>query len=227
MSEKKDPSKERSALSTLKQHFEELRVQMALGKADASDYFEKQKEQFAGHLEAARERVEKSPLIDNDLTRSIKTNLDKLKVQLALGKMETKDAYCEQREKISQAIDSLRGATAPLRESAAGAFAEISDVVDHGADFFKGKLSALGINWGAEGADEDEDEKIRSAEEEAGLSSPVDRSARKAALEKELGELSVQADEAASLTGAELDAATARLKSAYEEVTRKLSGLLE
>jgi hypothetical protein len=225
MTQEESTSKnEQGLLSALRQHLDEMRVQMSLGKADASDYLEEQKAKFADRLESAKDMVEKSPLIDNDLTKSIKARMDQLKLQLALGKMETKDACREQKEKIARAIDSLRDTTAPLKESANEAFAEFSDVVEGGAEFLKAKLSALGARLMG-----DEGEEVESTEEEVPTSDASEASVppiRKAELEAELKELAIRADQAAELSGDELKTTTDELKAAYDRVTEKLNKLL-
>lgn len=75
---------------------EELRLQLALGKAEARDKFEELKASFSKTIHEAK--VKALPW---------KAKLEALQVQLALGKAETRDAFMEQKKKILAAIHEL------------------------------------------------------------------------------------------------------------------------
>ena len=159
-------------ISRMKQEFDELRLQLALGKSEAVDFFEKQKEHLKERAEAAKEHVDKNPLIDDATKAFLAGRLDELRLQLALGKMETRDAIAEQQPKIEKALDSVKEGMAPLKEKAGDAFQEFSDLFEHGSDFFKTGLDALGVNLGftekAEAEDSAEPEAEKKAAKKAG-----------------------------------------------------------
>lgn len=81
---------------------DELRVQLALGKAEARDLYENAKKKF-NHLlhEVSLEIAELKE--DKDVLILLNT-LESLKVQLALGKAETKQLFEEQYEKIKLSL---------------------------------------------------------------------------------------------------------------------------
>ena len=201
-------------ISRMKQEFDELRLQLALGKSEAVDFFEKQKEHLKERAEAAKEHVDKNPLIDDATTAFLAGRLDELRLQLALGKMETRDAIAEQQPKIEKALDSVKEGMAPLKEKAGDAFQEFSDLFEHGSDFFKTGLDALGVNLGFTEKAEAED----SAEPEA---------EKKAALEKSLEELSNKAKQATDLASGEMQKLGVELAGSFSRIRSELANILK
>jgi len=88
---------------------EELRVQVALGKAEAKDLYEENKKKFNNIIHEAKNDLNafKNKTASEVLT--LRVFLETLQVQLALGKAETKEAFEEQRKKISKALNELEG----------------------------------------------------------------------------------------------------------------------
>ena len=205
-------------ISRLKQEFDELRLQLALGKSEAVDFLEQQKTHLKERAEAAKDHVEKNPLIDEATTKFLKGRLDELRLQLALGKMETRDAVAEQQPKIEKALESVKEGMAPLREKAGDAFQEFADLFEHGTDFFKTKLDALGVNLGLS-------EKAEALEEEATESEPD--AAKKKALEKKLEELSSKAKQATDLAGSELQRLGDELAGSFSKIRSELANILK
>lgn len=88
----------------------EFQVQLALGKAEARDEYEKLKKDLKKQFstanptyQAGKKQVEK-----------IESGIDELKVQLALGKADTIDAFDFQKKKITSALNKLDTAIAAL-----------------------------------------------------------------------------------------------------------------
>ncbi|NNC83035.1 MAG: hypothetical protein HKN79_05615, partial [Flavobacteriales bacterium] len=84
---------------------EELQVQAALGKAEAKDKWEETKHGFTHYLHETKSKVQGE---GGERWQEVQAAMDRLKVQLALGKAETSDAYHEQKKKISNAIHDLQ-----------------------------------------------------------------------------------------------------------------------
>ncbi len=84
-----------------------LEAQLSVSKEKAVERLEAQKRKFAETLAKFKAEIEKSPQIAETTKNTIKTHLDHLQVQLALGKAEAKDAYESQKEKIKNAIKSF------------------------------------------------------------------------------------------------------------------------
>ena len=84
---------------------DELRVQLALGKAEAKDLYENTKKRFHSSvqdLENSFRELKNDPAI-----LPVINSIESLRVQLALGKAETKEIFEEQYSKISHALNKL------------------------------------------------------------------------------------------------------------------------
>lgn len=84
-----------------------LEAQLSVSKEKAVERLEAQKRKFAEALSKFKAEIEKSQQIAEKTKSTIKTQLDHLQVQLALGKAEAKDAYESQKTKIKNAITSF------------------------------------------------------------------------------------------------------------------------
>ncbi|MGE0771920.1 MAG: hypothetical protein AB7K37_09440 [Cyclobacteriaceae bacterium] len=76
---------------------DELAVQLALGKAEAKLKFEEVKAEFKSKLADFRKLLDEAP---DSIPAKVKQGLEKLELQLALGKAETRDAFEEQKDKL-------------------------------------------------------------------------------------------------------------------------------
>jgi len=86
---------------------EELRVQVALGKAEAKDLFEDSKKKFNTYIHEAKLKFENAKDKATIEGQSIRMALESLQVQLALGKAETKEIFEEQSKKIFKSLNEL------------------------------------------------------------------------------------------------------------------------
>ncbi len=105
-SEKKSLSE--SIIDNLKKavvELEELRVQAALGKAEAKDVYEEAKKKLHVYLQEAK--IKFSEVKNNEDVLTLIHAFEHLQVQLALGKAETKEVFEEQYHKISEALNHL------------------------------------------------------------------------------------------------------------------------
>ena len=82
---------------------EEFRLQLALGKAEATDKYEEAKKSFNIIIADFKIKLNEG----NEKAHELKAKLDELMVQLALGKAETKDAFDEQRKRITKVIQEI------------------------------------------------------------------------------------------------------------------------
>jgi hypothetical protein len=89
---------------------EELRVQVALGKAEAKDLYEDARKKFKKILTEAENKLAAANDGAHNGAQKIRTLFESLQVQLALGKAETKDAFEEQKEKITRLLQDLENA---------------------------------------------------------------------------------------------------------------------
>jgi len=121
---------------------EELQVQAALGKAEAKDLYEDAKKKFNAYMnEASRSLKESASKLKTD-GEKVKTLLDEIQDQLALGKAETKEAFEEQRTKLLAFIAELEGC---IRNNKAAGMAYMELLLE--LEKFKLKLGILKLKY--------------------------------------------------------------------------------
>lgn len=87
---------------------EELQVQASLGKAELSDNWEDVKTAARKEYNKAKAEINSAYEANKDKLDTVKSKLEHLEVQLALGKAETKELLEEQRKNIKAAIHDLK-----------------------------------------------------------------------------------------------------------------------
>ena len=88
---------------------EAFRLQATLGKYEARDAYEFSKKKFAHFIDEAKRQVAGKKDQTKEITMKIINALELLQVQLALGKVETKEAFEKQRARLVKALDALEG----------------------------------------------------------------------------------------------------------------------
>ncbi|NND14827.1 MAG: hypothetical protein HKN89_00715 [Eudoraea sp.] len=91
------------SLRTAAVELEELQVQAALGKAEASDKYEEIKKKFNMFIHESKGKYE----MGKEKVEDLHTQFDELRVQLALGKAETIDAFKEQKKQLLETIHEI------------------------------------------------------------------------------------------------------------------------
>ena len=100
-----------SIANQLKSKIENLEVQLALGKAEAEDWLEEEKNKFSTFIGKSKDAVEKAENIGKEKKEDLITKCEELQIQLALGKAETWEAFEAQKSKIDVAMKNfLKGA---------------------------------------------------------------------------------------------------------------------
>jgi hypothetical protein len=122
------------------QELDELAVQFALGKAEARDKFEEIKTSFKSYVTAFKSKLNQGEV--HQLTQQLRSRIDELELQLALGKVETKELFEEQRKKI---MDSLTAFEDALNRSLP-ALVDV-DVLYHEIEKFKLKLEIIRLKF--------------------------------------------------------------------------------
>ncbi|MCB9223058.1 MAG: hypothetical protein H6582_02680 [Crocinitomicaceae bacterium] len=95
------------ALRKAATELEALQVQAALGKAEASDKYEELKKKFDHFVHETKIKFEQGKEKVGDIQEEVQALLDELRVQLALGKAEGKEAFAEQKKKIIEKIRQI------------------------------------------------------------------------------------------------------------------------
>ena len=96
-----------SGLKKAAVELEELRVQSALGKAEAKDAYEEVKKKFNKYVHEAKLQMNNVKGATKEKSSQLKTALEELQLQLVLGKADTKDLFEAQRKKISNALNEI------------------------------------------------------------------------------------------------------------------------
>jgi len=133
----------------LEQEIDELKVQLALGKTEAADYLENKKSEFSGFIDEVKKKLLGSDSAAGEGISRLHGKLDELKLQLALGRMESQDAYSAQRVEIVGAIDQVHGQWSGMGEHGKDDIRELRESFTEHAGQFKTKLESAAINLGA------------------------------------------------------------------------------
>ena len=143
---------------------EDMRVQFSLGKMDATDAFEKQKDLLKKTIEHWKSHLDQTINTTEDNGKKLKASLQELMVQLNLGRAEGKDFFEEQRKKIEQAMHQVYEDGKKAYENN---FDMLMKMYDNNAQAFKTHLEILQLQFalGKMNA-KDDAEKIRKQLEE-------------------------------------------------------------
>jgi hypothetical protein len=124
--------------------FEEMQVQFALGKMDAVESFEKQKDQMRQAIVAFKVQLDKVEDLTQEQVNSLKAKAEALQVQLSLGKADGIDYFDDQRKLIEHAVDELK---AKLKDSYNKNFDKALELFDHNATAFKTGLEIVRLQF--------------------------------------------------------------------------------
>ncbi len=133
----------------LKQELDEMKVQLALGKADAETYLEEKKSDFSHFVNEMKRDVSKLSSPATDATKRLQGKLDHLKLQLALGRMESHDTYCAQRTKIVAAIDDIEEDLGVLEKKGQTGALNLRTSFSDRSQTFRLKLESAALSLGA------------------------------------------------------------------------------
>lgn len=95
-------------LEDIKSIVEGLNVQLHLGRAEAEKAFEEQKSNLRDWAAKMQSRLDEAKGLSEEQTTKLKTTLEELRVQAALGKATTKDLLAEQQQELKSKLDQLR-----------------------------------------------------------------------------------------------------------------------
>jgi hypothetical protein len=116
---------------------EEFQLQLALGKAEASEVYEDMKKRFNEVVQDVKLKLDKSISSEN-----LKTKLEELQLHLALGKAVSKEIFYLQKENILKAIHDIEN---KLRVNEVGA--ELYAKVNAEIEKFKIKMEILALRY--------------------------------------------------------------------------------
>lgn len=191
---------------------ESLELQLTLGRAEALQRFDEQRQRLRTQLQELKSRLAQIDELGADARTRAQAALEHLEVQLALARAETRDAYLEQRDKLRQAIHALEER---LEEAAASGDeglqqrmeAELKTFVGH-ADRLLAELEALEFQFRIQG--ESTRQHLTDAKNALVLKIQSFR--------KQLGEVQGQAKERMQQAENELGQAARHLKDAFSSL---------
>lgn len=189
---------------------ESLELQLTLGRAEALQRFEGQRQRLSTQVQALKARLTQINELGEDARIRAQAALEHLEVQLALGRAETRDAYLEQRDRLRQAIHALENR---LDEAVASGTAghrleaELKTFAGH-ADRLLAELEALEFQFQVNA----ESARQRLVDAKHALLLKID------AFRKQLAEQQSQAKERVQQTQDELGQAARHLKEAFSSL---------
>lgn len=103
-----------------KKEVDQLKNQLQHNTEDAKSSFEKQKANLLKWTDEMKHEFEKVEGIGEEKAKTFKGNLEDLRVQAALGKMDSLDAWHDQQKKMNHSIHNMRNSIAKMEKDAAG-----------------------------------------------------------------------------------------------------------
>jgi hypothetical protein len=131
------------------QHFEEelddLNIQVNLPTDDLSEAFEQRKARFKAFIDEAKATVEE--VGENEAAVKLKTHLEELQVQLALGRAEGKDAFEAQKKHIDQKLHEAQVAYEHWRDSKEHQSSDLDRAFQQRSEHFRTQLDLFKVQY--------------------------------------------------------------------------------
>lgn len=191
-------------LADWNEKLKEIEFHISLGEEEIVDAFENQKAKLFGFIDASREKV--NELAGSEQATRLKTKLEELQVQLALGKAETRDAYEEQKKKLEKAVHEAKTEfdSATSDEN----MQKLSSDINSQFEKFRTSLDVFKLQFALGSAD---------AREEL--------SEKKEEIKHKIAELRVKADKKADEADEVIEEVAEELAEAYQHVKASLKKL--
>lgn len=122
---------------------ERIRLNISLGKLDATEAFEEQKDQLRDHLAEWKSKTDEVVTATQENVDAVKKAYENLMLQLSLGKAEAVDTFVEQRQKIEQALHNVYEKS----KLAYGKSDELREAFNNNAQAFKTNLEIIQLQF--------------------------------------------------------------------------------
>lgn len=148
-------------LNNWKSLAENLNILLHIETAGLKDEFEDQKKNLSAWLISVNDSLQNFKDLSDEEVQKLKSSIEMLRFQTALGKAETEDNLKEQQQKINEGIQQLQIYLAEGYDSSKGKIGNFTEeVVDKLADFHtRFDLFRLQLHLGKEEAKEDWEQK--------------------------------------------------------------------
>lgn len=151
-------------LEQLKTVFEELEVQLSLGKKEAQEAFEREKKNFQEYIDDQKERFKEEKEKAESHRQDLLRKLEALQAALSVAPPATQQEYPAYKDKLLQAVYELEAA---IKEG----YDRVRFSVRERLDLFKAKLDAFRIQLALSDFDKkDEPDRKREEVKEAATS---------------------------------------------------------
>lgn len=189
--------------SQWKTSLEKMNVQHNLGKMDAAEAFEAQKNQLKSMIETLKQNADKATDMAEEHAQKLRTSIEELNLQVHLGKAETAEAIAAQRKKIDLALQEVYAAS---KLAYTGNYAYMMELFDHNAKAIKTGLEIAQLQFTLAKMDA-KDEAVKARKE----------------LEEKIVALQSTATSLSELTRENLD----RMGKQFQEQMQKMSSWME
>lgn len=122
---------------------ERIRLNISLGKLDATEAFEEQKDQLRDHLAEWKSKADEVVTATQENIDAVKKAYENLMLQLSLGKAEAVDTFVEQRQKIELALQDVYEKS----KQAYGKSEELREAFNNNAKAFKTNLEIVQLQY--------------------------------------------------------------------------------
>lgn len=120
---------------------------------EATDELEKYKKEFSKTVNSLKGKIANYEQSGKEKAIELKSNLEELQVQLALGKAETRDAYDEQKKKIEASMHNTKLALGNFKKEAGNSFEEAEINFNENLESFRSKLDTFKVHYALGKAD--------------------------------------------------------------------------
>lgn len=134
----------KTKLEEWKSDIESLQLTLHLGKADAGDEFEKQKKNLSKWLQEAKKKLAD---IKDEKAVDLKTKIEELELQAALGRAEGEDELKKQQKNINHAIHNLKSNIKEAYGKTGDKKTEFSDFADKKLDHFHTQFDLFRLHF--------------------------------------------------------------------------------
>lgn len=124
---------------------EDLKIVVDLPTDELTDGFEHRKARFQSFIQEAKATVEE--VGDSEAARKLKTHLEELEVQLALGRAETRDAFDEQKKKLDHKLHEAQVAYEHWRDAPDANDGDLDKAFQHRTEHFRTQLDLFRVQY--------------------------------------------------------------------------------
>jgi hypothetical protein len=123
----------------------QLKNQLQHSTEDAKESFENQKIALGIWTDKMKNEFDRVEGIGEEKAKILKGNLEDLRVQAALGRMDSADALHDQQKKINQSIHNLRYSVAKMEKETKGNAKSLLDSANHSLEGYQTKFEMYRI----------------------------------------------------------------------------------